>query len=348
MRPSLPSQLKLLALPLTRPSPSSSGTTPRFYLHALKSSLSSPAALQRQQDSQPAYLAYANKAINKAADLWAGLGQAQGGWKKKIYDTGERMMDKIEYEEWALKAIDPALAPKPWQKKAKAAGSSSSSSSSGAAADEKVEILFPPSLLTPSSLLSQLHSQLEHRAPHHRSAAIRCLVLSPLTWPFAIIPVIPNLPLFYVLWRAWSHYKAHKASAYLLDLLPSSASSSSSTSPSPSTTSPSSLLQLKPSDALDEIYSQSSSTSSSSASPSAPATVLLNNAMVSRLAERFHLSTEERKELERAVLQSEERAKQGLEKAEAGEGEKASEKVEKKEGEVVKEAVKEEVKEAKK
>lgn len=24
-------------------------------------------------------------------------------------------MDKIEYEEWALKAIDPALAPKPWE-----------------------------------------------------------------------------------------------------------------------------------------------------------------------------------------------------------------------------------------
>ena len=23
-------------------------------------------------------------------------------------------MDKIEFEEWALKAIDPALAPKPW------------------------------------------------------------------------------------------------------------------------------------------------------------------------------------------------------------------------------------------
>ena len=25
-----------------------------------------------------------------------------------------RLMDKIEYEEWALKAVDPALSPKPW------------------------------------------------------------------------------------------------------------------------------------------------------------------------------------------------------------------------------------------
>lgn len=26
------------------------------------------------------------------------------------------MMDKIEYEEWALKAIDTTLAPKPWKR----------------------------------------------------------------------------------------------------------------------------------------------------------------------------------------------------------------------------------------
>lgn len=28
--------------------------------------------------------------------------------------TGDRLMDRIEYEEWALKAIDPTLSPKPW------------------------------------------------------------------------------------------------------------------------------------------------------------------------------------------------------------------------------------------
>lgn len=38
---------------------------------------------------------------------------------------------------------------------------------------------------------------------------------SPITWPVAIIPVIPNFPLFYVLWRAWSHYKAWRGATYL-------------------------------------------------------------------------------------------------------------------------------------
>lgn len=42
---------------------------------------------------------------------------------------------------------------------------------------------------------------------------------SPLTWPFAIIPIIPNFPLFYVLWRAWSHYKAWRGATYLDQLL---------------------------------------------------------------------------------------------------------------------------------
>lgn len=28
--------------------------------------------------------------------------------------TGDRLMDKIPFEEWSLKSIDPALAPKLW------------------------------------------------------------------------------------------------------------------------------------------------------------------------------------------------------------------------------------------
>ena len=42
---------------------------------------------------------------------------------------------------------------------------------------------------------------------------------APVTFPFAIIPVIPNFPLFYVLWRAWSHYKAWRGAHYLEQLL---------------------------------------------------------------------------------------------------------------------------------
>lgn len=40
-----------------------------------------------------------------------------------------------------------------------------------------------------------------------------------MTWPFAIIPIVPNFPLFYVLWRAWSHYKAWRGATYLEQLI---------------------------------------------------------------------------------------------------------------------------------
>lgn len=72
---------------------------------------------------------------------------------------------------------------------------------------DQVSLLFPPSLLSPAPLLSTLKEQLAHRGPHHKQAMIKCLLVAPLTFPFAIIPLVPNFPLFYVLWRAWSHYR---------------------------------------------------------------------------------------------------------------------------------------------
>ncbi|GAA6015125.1 hypothetical protein JCM10207_003610 [Rhodosporidiobolus poonsookiae] len=307
MRPTPPSLLKLIALPLSQPS---STHPPRFLLHAVRASLQSDTAQQRQSTSA----AYIAKATDKAADLWSGLGKAdEGTWKKRAYNTGEKMMDKIEYEEWALKALDPARAPKPWL----AVPSSSNSSAASVAKkakkeDDNIEILYPPSLLSDTTLLSSLKDQLAHREPHHRRAMYRCLILSPLTWPFAIIPVVPNFPLFYVLWRAWSHFRAYKASSYLLSLLSPPFASSH--------------LKLLPSPALDAVYADAAKTGAGRSE------VLLGQEQVKEIVKRFGLQEEERKELERAVWQSEQRAKA----EDAQEAKARSDEVE-----VVKEAVKE-------
>ncbi|GAA5990202.1 hypothetical protein JCM11641_001816 [Rhodosporidiobolus odoratus] len=297
MRPTPPSLLKLLALPLAHPR----GHSPKFLLHPLKSSLASSS----RKEQLPKVQLYINKATDKAADLWSGLGKAEKGWKKKAYDTGERLMDKIEYEEWALKAIDPALAPRPIAASlsSKSSPSSPSSSSRKPSADETVELLYPASLLEPEALLASLRKQLHHRAPHHKSAAWRCLVLSPLTWPFAILPIVPNFPLFYVLWRAWSHYRASQASQYLLSILPaSSPSSSSTTSTPPQTRAQSPQLLLRPSKELDSLYPSSAS--------SLQGELLLRPGVVPKLVEVFKMQEDEKKELERAVWQSEQRLKQ--------------------------------------
>jgi hypothetical protein len=67
----------------------------------------------------------------KAADTWAGFGKADGGWKVrfsfsctfsslaerpcssqlKTYQAGERLVDRMDFEELALKGIDPSLGP---------------------------------------------------------------------------------------------------------------------------------------------------------------------------------------------------------------------------------------------
>ncbi|BGP20607.1 hypothetical protein JCM10213_007141 [Rhodosporidiobolus nylandii] len=342
MRPTDPLLLKLLALPLARPT----GTNPpKFLLHPLRSSLASASDSDRLSKPQQ----YVAKATDKAADLWSGLGKADGGWKKKAFDTGERLMDKIEYEEWALKAIDPALAPRPLSASLSSSSSSSSSPSPSRKPkpDETVEILFPPSLLDKASLLSSLREQLAHRAPHHRSAAIQCLVLSPLTWPFAILPIVPNFPLFYVLWRAWSHYRAAQASNYLLSLLPPTASSSPSDSDTPSSSSSAperqeqhEQLRLLPSRELDSLYS--TTTPSTTSEPQGEGELLLTPSLIPHLVRLFRLHDDERKELERAVWQSGERLRQ-VREGEDGEGEG----VEREEARKVKEAVTEEAKKEK-
>ena len=55
-------------------------------------------------------LPYHQQAINKASDYWLGLkGKPEGSWMRWFYDKGEGLMDKIEYEEWALKSVQEGV-----------------------------------------------------------------------------------------------------------------------------------------------------------------------------------------------------------------------------------------------
>ncbi|GAA6013841.1 hypothetical protein JCM11491_000442 [Sporobolomyces phaffii] len=284
MRSTPPSLLKLFALPLSR---TSKDHAPLFLLHAHRPrSTLPPASASNDGGGEQPKLPLLTKATDKAADMWSGLGKGKpGSWKKRSYDFGEKMMDKIEFEEWALKAIDTNLAPKPFNRKT-VSSSSSSAPPLKSSMYEPVELIFPPSLINKDALLEQLEKQLKHREPHHRKAMWKCLILSPLTTPFALLPVIPNFPLFYVLWRAWSHWRAHQASAYLLSLLES----------------PASNLTLTASSSLDAIYAPL---------PDSDSVLLLNQQRVERFTQEFGIEYEEQKELERAVGQADERLKQG-------------------------------------
>jgi hypothetical protein len=163
----------LFALPLSRSSPSH---PPLFLLHAHKPRSTLPPTQSQSQSENAPKLPLLTKATDKAADMWSQLGKgAPNSWKKKSYNFGEKMMDKIEFEEWALKAIDTNLAPKPFENHSHSTTTTTTSSSSNSMY-EPVELIFPQSLLKSKHLLEQLEKQLKHREPHHRKAMWKCLM----------------------------------------------------------------------------------------------------------------------------------------------------------------------------
>ncbi|WRT68571.1 uncharacterized protein IL334_005549 [Kwoniella shivajii] len=174
-----------------------------------------------------------NRGLNKASETWLNLGKKpKDSWTFWFYAKGEKLMDRIEYEEWSLKVIKENEGVK-IDKDGKIQG-------------EKIEIpLLRPSIkgTTLPPLLPKLHRLLIHRIPYHKKMMYRSLFFTPFTAPFAIIPVIPNFPFFYVLWRAWSHYKAWRGALYLETLLKHG------------------LIVEKESEELTKVYSSKSSTS---------------------------------------------------------------------------------------
>ncbi|KNZ47820.1 hypothetical protein VP01_610g4 [Puccinia sorghi] len=161
----------------------------------------SPAALVRRLTDAGA------KQWNKLAT------STHGSWKLKIYKTGERMMDKIPFEEWALKSIDPpSLSTK--IRPAEGLRDKSETGSTKEAEEEvhAITLLYPGSLCVERELMSGLQRAMAEHEPFHRKWMKMNIFLSPLTLPCAIVPLIPNLPFFYMMWRSWSHWRGRQIS----------------------------------------------------------------------------------------------------------------------------------------
>ncbi|KAI0357350.1 hypothetical protein OH77DRAFT_1588272 [Trametes cingulata] len=189
--------MRIIALPLTPPSKPINGKAPEHltYYHFI----TPPESTNKSS--------WSKWAIAKASDLWAGLGKApEGTWKRKAFLYGERLVDRLDFEELALKSLDPSLGPR-------LSNIVHASGKEKASAPVQIPLVFPPSACT--SPLPHLQSLVEKRTPRHKKGFIVWLAVSPLTAPFALIPIIPNFPFFFCVWRSWSHYRAYKASQYL-------------------------------------------------------------------------------------------------------------------------------------
>ncbi|KAJ1927941.1 hypothetical protein IWQ60_002497 [Tieghemiomyces parasiticus] len=136
--------------------------------------------------------------VEYASAKWEGLAAAQhDSWRRRLYDAGTRLMDKIDYHEWFLKAV-PAQSD---------------------LEDAKGLPLHFPRNLDPARVRTRLAALASERTPYHkRYLWLSCLWL-PLTLAFGIIPFVPNLPLFYNLFRIYSHYRAYQGASHLETLI---------------------------------------------------------------------------------------------------------------------------------
>ncbi|KIY44749.1 hypothetical protein FISHEDRAFT_67308 [Fistulina hepatica ATCC 64428] len=151
---------------------------------------------------------------NKATWMWSGFGKAkEGSWQLWLYRFGERIVDRMDFEELALKGIDPSLGPSLTHPDILG------KESTHAEPSQYISLVYPPSELTDATSITHLRSTLAHHIPRHRQGLLTWMLISPLTFPFTIVPLIPNFPFFFCVWRSWSHYRAYRASQYLNSLL---------------------------------------------------------------------------------------------------------------------------------
>ncbi|KFA55511.1 hypothetical protein S40293_02034 [Stachybotrys chartarum IBT 40293] len=136
---------------------------------------------------------YVDRGAAWAARKWADWEAKDAGWQRRVVDGGNHLFRRIPYEEWGLKSVPPL---------------SSRRRDDELRGRDKVELVFPPSVVPAHKAETVLRTLATERQALHRQRLIWCIVGMPISAPFALVPVIPNIPFFYLLYRAWSHYRA--------------------------------------------------------------------------------------------------------------------------------------------
>ncbi|OGE56346.1 hypothetical protein PENARI_c003G02616 [Penicillium arizonense] len=149
-------------------------------------------------------LSVLDRVTTKAAETWAKWEEAEKGWKKHLVTWGNRVQQRIPYEEWGLKSIPSFETQKRLD------------NSHG---ENKIDVLFPGNAVRQETITSLLRTIATERQELHKKKMMWSLFLAPVTAPFGLVPVIPNIPFFYVAYRGWSHWRALNGSKHLEHLV---------------------------------------------------------------------------------------------------------------------------------
>ncbi|KAK4158289.1 mitochondrial K+-H+ exchange-related-domain-containing protein [Chaetomidium leptoderma] len=181
----------------------------------------------------------------KTSRTWSGWEKKDKGWQKSVVSYGNQVLRRIPYEEWGLKSVPP-LSQRRKQVELKGT--------------EKVEIVYPKSLLAMDRVPQVLKALATEREALHKRRMIWCFIGMPITAPIALLPVIPNLPFFYLVYRAWSHWRALCGGKHIQFLINNN------------------LLALTPSPVVDAVYAEQKEVLPSTPKPTTDSSeVLVNN-----------------------------------------------------------------------
>ncbi|CAL5871716.1 uncharacterized protein PFLUO_LOCUS5969 [Penicillium psychrofluorescens] len=149
---------------------------------------------------RPKELSLLDRVTSKAAQTWASWEEADKGWKKHLVHWGNRMQQRIPYEEWGLKSI-PSL--------------SAQRRLDDQYGTHKIDVLFPGNSVRLSRIPALLGAIATDRQELHRKKMWWSFAAAPITAPLGLIPIVPNIPFFYLVYRGWSHWRALNGSRHL-------------------------------------------------------------------------------------------------------------------------------------
>lgn len=128
--------------------------------------------IHKQLPDKPSWI---DRLTSKASKTWLSWEKADKGWRKKVTFYGEKLFQRIPYEEWALKSIPPLSASRKTQKLGQV---------------QKTLIVYPQSIITHASAHKMLRSfAAEERQGFHMKRMLASFLGMPIVAPIALIPV---------------------------------------------------------------------------------------------------------------------------------------------------------------
>jgi Mitochondrial K+-H+ exchange-related len=115
-----------------------------------------------------------DKVTSRAAKIWTNWETQGASWQKRIVGWGNSAFRRIAFEEWGLKSVPPLSARR---KDAELKG------------DEKIELVFPSSVIPIHKVEGVLAKLGTEREALHRRRLIWCCIGIPITLPFALVPL---------------------------------------------------------------------------------------------------------------------------------------------------------------